>query len=49
VAVSIVDWKELDDFRPRWDGKLQLLEELFTNIKNSRSPDAPELEGILFS
>jgi hypothetical protein len=38
-------WREVDNMAPRSEGKLKLLDTLFTNIRNARPADASEIKG----
>ena len=38
-------WREIETTLPRSHGKLQLLNDLFVNMKNSRPADASEIKG----
>ncbi|KAK2192023.1 hypothetical protein NP493_40g01041 [Ridgeia piscesae] len=37
-------WREVDDVKSRLDGKLEMLDNLFASIKNSRPADASEIK-----
>ncbi|XP_064627052.1 ankyrin repeat and fibronectin type-III domain-containing protein 1-like isoform X3 [Lineus longissimus] len=40
-------WREVDNMPPRSDGKLKLLDTLFTNIRNARPADASEIKDTV--
>ena len=40
-------WREVDGTKHRQDGKLQLLDDLFSNIKSARPAEASEIKGNL--
>ena len=38
-------WRDVDQTMPRSEGKLKILEELFTQVKQLRPADAPVIKG----
>ena len=44
-CLNISGWRDVDQTLPRSEGKLKILEELFTQVKQLRPADAPVIKG----
>ena len=45
LFVHFTAWREVDDVTSRTEGTLSTLSQLFTNVKNSRHPEAATIKG----
>ena len=44
-CLNVTGWRDVDQTLPRSEGKLKILEELFTQVKQLRPADAPVIKG----
>ena len=45
----IAGWRDIDQTMPRSEGKLKILEELFTQVKQLRPADASVIKGLYYT